>query len=465
MRYNLKQSIKTADVWHSKDAATWQQIQYLQGDFYAQNTDVVQPGSIAPWYERYGHSLSNVNISDSSGMYIEYMVLLGGYSPEPSNDIWITTDGITWVFCGMAPWSARAWHSATMFSGSLWVMGGTPLNNEVWRLTGISPIPRRAPLTRSMFVNTTYNVTWERMPDAGWSPRVGMSVVSHWYHNYTAGQSVDESTEQLVLIGGYGGWPSSEPFLYDGIRCREDSWMTLDGHNWTLLNSNTSLGARAWAAAAVLHNPSDPRLEMSTSRAANYSSKIFLFGGGYLGNDIHSSRETRAMDGRMDAWWSRDGGTWYRINFQQGSTGGSTAIFQYSTQEWARTTVDSKVVFLGMWGMTVHAFNAVNGSMPASSLVMVAGDRTGLGGFSNVVYQAQDGLMCDMLGVPCTYNGVCGANMTGCVCNGGVGEYCYISLESADVTSAAYGGRVMLTVLMTAVTVLVVSAVSSAFYY
>jgi len=32
------------------------------------------------------------------------------------------------------------------------MMGGTPLNNEVWRLTNITKIPRIAPLTRSTYV-------------------------------------------------------------------------------------------------------------------------------------------------------------------------------------------------------------------------------------------------------------------------------------------------------------------------
>jgi hypothetical protein len=32
----------------------------------------------------------------------------------------------------------------------LWVMGGTPLNNEVWVLVNVTKVDRIAPLTRSM---------------------------------------------------------------------------------------------------------------------------------------------------------------------------------------------------------------------------------------------------------------------------------------------------------------------------
>lgn len=29
----------------------------------------------------------------------------------------------------------------------------------------------------------------------------------------------------------------------------------------------------------------------------------------------------------------------------------------YSSQEWAKTVVDTQIAYLGMWGMTVHSFN------------------------------------------------------------------------------------------------------------
>lgn len=63
------------------------------------------------------------------------MVLAGGYSPSPGNDVWVTEDGIIWMyaifpsfphlilsffrFAGNAPWSARAWHGTTIFKGNV----------------------------------------------------------------------------------------------------------------------------------------------------------------------------------------------------------------------------------------------------------------------------------------------------------------------------------------------------------
>ena len=40
------------------------------------------------------------------------MVLAAGFSPLPSNDVWVTKDGISWYFDGHAPWPKRAYHGA-----------------------------------------------------------------------------------------------------------------------------------------------------------------------------------------------------------------------------------------------------------------------------------------------------------------------------------------------------------------
>jgi hypothetical protein len=37
-----------------------------------------------------------------------------------------------WEFVDYAPWEGRAWHASAVYNGSLFILGGTPLNNEVW---------------------------------------------------------------------------------------------------------------------------------------------------------------------------------------------------------------------------------------------------------------------------------------------------------------------------------------------
>ena len=38
---------------------------------------------------------------------------------------------VTWEFVHYADWSGRAWHAAAVFNDSLFIVGGTPLHNEV----------------------------------------------------------------------------------------------------------------------------------------------------------------------------------------------------------------------------------------------------------------------------------------------------------------------------------------------
>lgn len=93
--YNLLTSYKVADVWYSTNGYIWAQESKLTGDYFAQNTDAMQPGPIAPWYERYGHSLNAIDI-DGDGED-DLMVLAGGFASSPVNDVWVTENGVNWL--------------------------------------------------------------------------------------------------------------------------------------------------------------------------------------------------------------------------------------------------------------------------------------------------------------------------------------------------------------------------------
>ena len=60
-------------------------------------------------------------------------------------------------------------------------MGGSPLNNEVWRLDTVKVVPRLVPTTRALYLNTTHVTSWTFLGNADWAPRAGMNVVSQWY--------------------------------------------------------------------------------------------------------------------------------------------------------------------------------------------------------------------------------------------------------------------------------------------
>lgn len=130
--FDLQIEDRAADVWWSENGKTWNKVQELTGDFLIGigNHNAKDGGDVAPWYGRYGHSMDAL---DTNGDGIkDIMILLGGYEPLESNDVWISTNGSTWLFAGYAPWSARAYHATLVAKGKLWLIGGTPLSNDVW---------------------------------------------------------------------------------------------------------------------------------------------------------------------------------------------------------------------------------------------------------------------------------------------------------------------------------------------
>mmetsp|Transcript_19908 Transcript_19908/g.33321 ORF Transcript_19908/g.33321 Transcript_19908/m.33321 type:complete len:546 (+) Transcript_19908:176-1813(+) len=419
--WDLLDSFKVADVWRTTNGGIWAQEEELTGDFFAQSTDVTQPGPIAPWYARYGHSMDPIDV-DGDGED-DMMILMGGYASSPSNDIWITENGVHWVYAGLAPWSPRAWHSTTIFKGKLWMMGGTPLNNEVWQLINVTQVARETPLTRSMYSNYTYVLDWVRLPDAPWSPRVGMGLVSHWFFNVTEGEEIADSRERMVLAGGYGGFPAVPPTvaLYDGFVTRPDTWHTYDGLNWTQLNWNNTFQGRAWFGMTVLHGE-DPR-EQFPARNTTSPPKMYIVGGGSTGFLVSSKRRVTSMQGKADAFWSTDGQNWIKINYEEG--GGTTNVPFFSSQEWTATVVDTNLQRLGKWGMTLHSFNFETQQPHSGNLLLIAGDYTDGGDFSPAVYRNLDGIYCDVNGIICNNRGTCGTIPFRCACDPGfTGDNC-----------------------------------------
>ena len=91
----------------------------------------------------------------------------------------------------------------------------------------------------------------------------------------------------MVLAGGYGGWlEDSEVGVYDGFYARPDTWESYDGITWTLLNSNCSFGGRAWFGMGNLADPNrtNPNIVGASSVVTTKTpKKIYIFGGGYIG--------------------------------------------------------------------------------------------------------------------------------------------------------------------------------------
>jgi len=446
-RYDMVYSIKQADVWYSaaepKNSIAigqdWAQQQVMTGDFFAQNADAIQPGKIAPWYQRFGHTLTAY--SSKKNYKDDMMLLMGGFAPQAMNDIWVTVDGVHWVYQDApVPWAARGWHSTVVNNGTLYIIGGSPLNSDVWRLDTIKMVNRTAaPLTRAEFSPWTYETTWTFLGEAAWAPRAGMHVLSHWYWNFTGSDDVvrarrnDEAQLRMVLVGGYGGYQTKHS-RYDGMYTRGDCWASLNGSEWVLLNA-TAIPGRAWHGMSLLtnggiavHRGHSAGENVPSKRDASINAgnlvppRMWIFGGGYIGGTKMTTGVTLTVTGWTDGYWSRDGITWTKVNYDEG--GGirgayDTYVKFYSSQLWSKTNVNGQDQYLGLWGQTMEMFN--------NSLILIAGDKTGAGTMTSTTYQSQNGIFCDIQGKTCSDAGTCGPLNTGCVCNPGtgmIGEYC-----------------------------------------
>lgn len=434
--FNTLYSYKVADVWWSLDGADWVQEIELKGDFYAQNADAFYPSKLAPWYTRFGHTLSPIDLDDDG--VDDMMIQLGGFAPGPTNDIWITLDGITWVYCGFAPWEARGWHSAVKYQKKLYIIGGSPLNNEVWVLVGNpTSVPRRTPNTRAMYMDYTYDTTWSMLGNADWSPRCGMNVVSQYFYRAQSpyNETIANSTERMVFISGFGGWLEGD-MRFDGYRSRSDVWDSYDGVTWNMITDD-AFPPRAWHTSTVLYQ-NETRLTVDVAvnaRLIEMPPRIVVIGGGYIGGSTFNTKITTAVNGWADAWFSFDGQIWQKVNYEQGRgiRKYDTFVQYYSSQEWTNTIVDSKVNYLGMWGSTTVWVNG--------KFILIAGDKTGAGPLQSTTFLALDGILCDLEGIICSNAGTCTGGFGGCECDGGFeGLYCENDLEALALEAASPGG-------------------------
>lgn len=87
-----------SDVWRSDDGGlTWE-----------------EKCSFSPWPERWQHAACR---------HGDRMFLSGGWGTKFFNDVWYSSDGVSWVLaCQSAPWRPRMFHSMVSFNGKLYVL-------------------------------------------------------------------------------------------------------------------------------------------------------------------------------------------------------------------------------------------------------------------------------------------------------------------------------------------------------
>lgn len=189
---------------------------------------------------------------------------------------------------------------------------------------------------------------------------------------------------RLIFTGGYGGIIHQKDPKFDGLRSRGDVWTTQDGKNWTLISELTEFGENAWMGLSVW----EPNDDLSTIP------RLWMVGGGFIGD--YGNKRVAKMIASTSVYWSRNAKDWTQVNFVSG--GGKSSLARYSSSEWAETLIDSNLYYLGLWGVTTEIY-LVNGTI---RLFLIGGDQDGDGTYKAVVYQGQEGLLCDQDGLPCS---------------------------------------------------------------
>jgi len=232
--------------------------------------------------------------SHTSAVFDNKMWVIAGYDAANKNDIWYSSDGITWTQAtAAAGFSARRLHQSVVFDNKMWVIGGyaTANKNDVWY--------------------SSDGITWtQATAAAGFSARY-------------AHQSVIFDNKMWV-IGGYDG------------AYKRDVWYSSDGITWTLATAAAGFSARHSHQSVVFDN------------------KIWVIGGydGANKNDVWYSsdgvtwaqataaagfgarrgHQSVVFDNKMwviggydgvnknDVWYSSDGVTWTRATAATGFT-------------------------------------------------------------------------------------------------------------------------------------------------
>jgi peptidoglycan hydrolase-like protein with peptidoglycan-binding domain len=269
-----------------------------------------QPTAHANWETRDGH----VALTFNNKMWI-----MGGYPGYPDgdcgngptnncNDVWSSTDGITWTEAtAHADWSPRWASAGTVFDGKMWIMGGCADDNcdanDVWsstdgitwtEVTAAADWPAResfsvVTLGSKMYVvggccnADDYTDVWSSTDGATWTLETNAAEFGPRYD-----PEVVALNGKLYMIGGYDD---------NGGVDTNDVWSSTDGATWTQITADAGWSPRESFSSAILNG------------------QIWVLGG-Y--NDPDSA----------DAWSSSDGITWTEVSANPGweNRGYSTAL-------------------------------------------------------------------------------------------------------------------------------------------
>jgi len=231
--------------------------------------DWTEATSSAAWSARSGHA---------SVVFDNKMWVIGGSDSSGTyNDVWYSSDGVTWTQAPDASWSARYGHTSVVFNDEIWVMGGAGASvgsyfDDIWHSSDGLSWTKALPTTpywsaRPNHTSVVFNgeiwvmggygfasnkndvwhsssgSSWTQAPDAGWSDR----------QNHT---SVVFDNKMWVMGGSYNN----------------DVWWSSDGESWTRATANANWSDRQNHTSIVFD---DKMWVMGGVNAGNYFNDVW----------------------------------------------------------------------------------------------------------------------------------------------------------------------------------------------
>ncbi len=212
----------------------------------------------AAFSARYDHQAVVFNDGDSTKMWV-----IGGLDSRRKNDVWSSTNGITWIQATTTVvFSARYGHQAVVFDNKMWVIAGEDGDekNDVWsttdgitwtEVTATAAFPVREEHQAVVLNNKKIWVTGGTQGDGEgksnvWSSADGIT----WKTN---ANSIEFSTRyghqsvffknEIWVIGGYYGGDN-----------KNDVWNSTNGITWKKTTAKAAFSARDGHQSVVFDN-------------------------------------------------------------------------------------------------------------------------------------------------------------------------------------------------------------------
>lgn len=231
------------DVWSSPDGKRWDLVareapwkhsdlpmtvvfndrMWLMGGWYngrlpghGASNEVWSSTDGGNWQQTADHAAWSARLAAGTVSFKGRIWILGGtedyyFGDDRSlkNDVWSSADGKAWKReLEHAPWAPRAYHSAVVHDGKMWVIGGGnyfpryQAHNDVW--------------------SSDDGVHWEPVVEhAPWAPRIWFSAAVY--------------RDRIWVLGGWSNHPSKN---------WGDIWYSQDGRTWNELRSSAVWKAR-----------------------------------------------------------------------------------------------------------------------------------------------------------------------------------------------------------------------------